>query len=137
MGLPAGGFHQILQCGAVWPFQQVQHFGRLAPLTGATRGEDAFDEAICAWARDRPGREGNESQGDEAVGDDAISVEPCVLRTDGGERSVRQPGVRKLFFVVHTPTARGIRELLVSFLVSNKIHVGFMPFVRRSLLLRP
>ena len=34
------------------------------------------------------------------------------------------------------PKARRICELLVRFLVVNKIHVGFMPFVGRSLLLR-
>ena len=37
VGLPPGSFHQFRERGSVRPFQQVQYFGRLAPLTGATR----------------------------------------------------------------------------------------------------
>src|SRR5205085_2786854 len=34
VGLPVGGFHQILQGGSAGPFQQVEDLGRLAPLAG-------------------------------------------------------------------------------------------------------
>src|SRR5215468_9596796 len=36
MGLPAGGFHDLLQGGTVGPFQQFHDRGSLAALPGAT-----------------------------------------------------------------------------------------------------
>jgi hypothetical protein len=65
--------------------EEHQHFGHQPIAAFHRRGEDAFDESICARTRDRTRRERNERQRDQPVSHDAVAVEPSVLRTNGRE----------------------------------------------------
>ena len=65
--------------------QQHQNFRDQPVASFHRRSENALDETICPWTRNKPGRQRDKAHRHQAVSDDPEPIEPRILRADGSQ----------------------------------------------------